>query len=115
MAAVILPVANRADIADSFGNELPCGISVRYARTMNDVLEVAPPDIVALRMDRLRRGWEGGRSGTALAGGEVRGPRREGGAYCDRRQSPGSRRGPGRCVPTRPTFLPSSGRPVKAK
>ena len=51
MAAMVLPAANEAEIADSFGNELPCGIRVRYARTMDDVLEVALPDIVAYRTD----------------------------------------------------------------
>ena len=45
MTAVILPAANEPDIADSFGNELPCDISVRYARTMDDVLEMALPDV----------------------------------------------------------------------
>ena len=48
MAGVILPVANKPDIADSFGNETPCGISVHYASTMDEVLELALPDVVVL-------------------------------------------------------------------
>ena len=47
LAAVILPAANAADVAESFGDELPCGISVRYASTMSDVLEVVLPDVLA--------------------------------------------------------------------
>ena len=47
LAAVILPSANAADVAESFGDELPCGISVRYASTMSDVLEVVLPDVLA--------------------------------------------------------------------
>ena len=46
MAAVVLPVANEADIAESFGGELPGGITVHYARTMDDVLEIVLPDVV---------------------------------------------------------------------
>ena len=46
MAAVVLPVANEADIAESFGGELPGGITVHYARTMDDVLEMVLPDLV---------------------------------------------------------------------
>ena len=46
MAAVVLPVANEADIAESFGGELPGGITVHYARTMDDVLEMVLPDVV---------------------------------------------------------------------
>ena len=44
---MILPAANAADVAESFGDELPCGISVRYASTMSDVLEVVLPDVLA--------------------------------------------------------------------
>ena len=47
MAAVILPSANAADVAESFGDELPCGISVRYGSTMSDVLEVVLPNVLA--------------------------------------------------------------------
>ena len=38
---MILPAANEADFADIFGDELRCGIGVHYARTMDDVIEVA--------------------------------------------------------------------------
>ena len=47
MTAVLLPAANEADVVESFGGELPCGITVHYARTMDDVLGVALPDILA--------------------------------------------------------------------
>ena len=47
MAAVVLPLVNETDVAESFGGELPGGITVHYARTMDDVLGVALPDIVA--------------------------------------------------------------------
>ena len=46
MTAVILPSANAVDIAESFGDKLPCGITVRYARTMHDVLAVVLPDVL---------------------------------------------------------------------
>ena len=42
LAAVILPSANAADVAKSFGDELPCGISVRYASTMSDPATLMP-------------------------------------------------------------------------
>ena len=45
MGAVILPAANRADVAESFGGGLPCGIGVRYVRTMEDVIEAALPGV----------------------------------------------------------------------
>jgi len=47
MAAAVLPVANESDIAESFGGELPGGITVHYARTMDDVLGVVLLGIVA--------------------------------------------------------------------
>ena len=46
MAEAVLPAANAADVAEHFGRELPGGISVRYARTMDDVLEVVLPDVL---------------------------------------------------------------------
>ena len=45
MAEAVLPAANAADVAECFGRELPGGIRVRYARTMDDVLEVVLPDV----------------------------------------------------------------------
>ena len=47
MTAVLLPAANAPDVVDSFGDELPGGITARYATTMDDVLEVMLPDVVA--------------------------------------------------------------------
>ena len=47
MATVVLPAANEADVGESFPGGLPAGISVRYASTMDEVLEVALPDVVA--------------------------------------------------------------------
>ena len=47
MATVVLPAANEPDAGESFPRGLPCGISVRYASTIDEVLEVALPDIVA--------------------------------------------------------------------
>ena len=47
MTAVVLPRGNEADIAESFGDEPPRGIRVCYARTMDDVLEVVLPGVVA--------------------------------------------------------------------
>ena len=47
MATVVLPAANEADAGESFPGGLPSGISVRYASTMDQVLEVALPDVVA--------------------------------------------------------------------
>ena len=47
MTAVILPSANEADIAESFGGELPCGITVHHVREMDEVLESVLPDVVA--------------------------------------------------------------------
>ena len=47
LAAVVLPSANKADISESFGDGLPCGIAVRYVRTMGDVLAVVLPDAAA--------------------------------------------------------------------
>ena len=47
MTAVVLPRGNEADIAESFGDEPPGGIRVCYARTMDDVLEVVLPGVVA--------------------------------------------------------------------
>ena len=46
MTAVILPAANKADVTDIFGDELPCRITIHYARTMDDVFEVVLRDIV---------------------------------------------------------------------
>ena len=47
MTAVLLPAANAPDVVDSFGDELPGGITARYATTMDDVLEVVLPDVVS--------------------------------------------------------------------
>ena len=47
MMAVLLPAANAADVVESFGDELPGGITARSATTMDDVLEVVLPDVVA--------------------------------------------------------------------
>ena len=47
MTAVVLPRGNEADIAESFGDAPPGGIRVRYAQTMDDVLEVVLPGVVA--------------------------------------------------------------------
>lgn len=47
MTAVLLPAANEADVVENFGDELPGGITARYATTMDDVLEVVLPDVVA--------------------------------------------------------------------
>lgn len=47
LAAVVLPSANEADIVESFGDGLPCGITVHYAREMEAVLAVVLPDVVA--------------------------------------------------------------------
>ncbi len=57
MTAVILPAANEPDVAESFVDGVPCGLSVRYARTMDDVLAAALPDAAGGRgpveVDRL--------------------------------------------------------------
>ena len=47
MTRVILPASNAADVAETFGDELPGGITACYATTMDDVLEEALPDVVA--------------------------------------------------------------------
>lgn len=47
MATVVLPAANEADVGESFPGGLPSGIGVRYASTMDEVLKVALPDVVA--------------------------------------------------------------------
>ena len=47
MTAVLLPAANAPDVVDSFGDELPGGITARYATTMDDVLEVVLPDVLS--------------------------------------------------------------------
>ena len=48
MTAVLLPAANAADVDESFGDELPGGITVlRYATTMDGVLEVVLPDVLS--------------------------------------------------------------------
>ncbi len=44
MTAVVLPAANEPDVAESFADGLPCGLGVRYAGTMDDVLAAALPD-----------------------------------------------------------------------
>ena len=46
MTDVILPRANRQDVDESFGNALPTGLDVHYAVTMDDVLNVALPDLL---------------------------------------------------------------------
>ena len=46
MTAVVLPAANEPDVAESFADGLPCGLGVRYAGTMDDVLAAALPDAV---------------------------------------------------------------------
>ena len=45
--AAVLPSANEADVAESFGDGLPCGIRVHYAKEIDDVLAVVLPDVVA--------------------------------------------------------------------
>ena len=47
MTRVILTASNAADVAETFGDELPGGITACYATTMDDVLEEALPDVVA--------------------------------------------------------------------
>ena len=47
MATVVLPASNEADVGESFPRGLPYGISVHYAETMDHVLKVALPDVVA--------------------------------------------------------------------
>ena len=47
MATVVLPAANEPDVRESFPRGLPYGISVHYAETMDHVLMVALPDVVA--------------------------------------------------------------------
>ena len=46
MTTVILPAANELDVAESFAEGLPSGISVRHARMLDDVLATALPDAV---------------------------------------------------------------------
>ena len=48
MTTVLLPSGNEADVAESFGDELPGGLTARYATTMDDVLEAVLPDIVGV-------------------------------------------------------------------
>ena len=43
---MLLPSGNEADVAESFRDELPGGIRVCYATTMDDVLAVVLPDVV---------------------------------------------------------------------
>ena len=47
MATVVLPAANEPDVGENFPRGLPDGISVHYAETMDQVLKVALPDVVA--------------------------------------------------------------------
>ncbi len=42
------------DVAYIFGEALPCGIGVHYAKTMDDVLNVTLPDILAYRVETSR-------------------------------------------------------------
>ena len=42
-----LAVGQRGGVAESFGDGLPCGIRVHYAKEIDDVLAVVLPDIVA--------------------------------------------------------------------
>ena len=46
MAGVIVPHANRQDVKESFGDSLRPGLDVHYALTMDDVLNVALPDVL---------------------------------------------------------------------
>ena len=45
MATVILPAANEPDVGESFPRGLPYGMSVRYASTMDEVIEVVLPEV----------------------------------------------------------------------
>ena len=77
MAEAVLPAANAADIAEHFGCELPGGISVRYARTMDDVLEVVLPDVFDVsphRRGRDRSATTKTASTTAASTGRRTGP-----------------------------------------
>ena len=77
MAEAVLPAANAADIAEHFGCELPGGISVRYARTMDDVLEVVLPDVFDVsphRRGRDRSATTKTASTTAASTGHRTGP-----------------------------------------
>ena len=47
MTAVLLSAGHETDLTESFGDELPGGLTAHYATTMDDVLEVVPPDVVA--------------------------------------------------------------------
>ena len=47
VTTVLLPAGNEADVAESLGDELPGGPTARYATTMDNVLEVVLPDVVA--------------------------------------------------------------------
>ena len=47
MAGVVLPAANESDIPERFGGGPPGGITVHYARTMDDVFGMVLPGIVA--------------------------------------------------------------------
>ena len=47
MATVVLPAANEPDVGENFPRGLPCGISVHYAETMDHVLKMAWPNVVA--------------------------------------------------------------------
>ena len=44
---MLLPSGNEADVDESLGDELPGGLTARYATTMDDVLEVVLPDVGA--------------------------------------------------------------------
>ena len=61
MAGVILPQANRQDVNESRGGALPPGLDVHYAVTMDDVLEVALPDVLCQRALGNDRFWTEGR------------------------------------------------------
>ena len=47
LAAVVLPASNEPDVVESFGDGLPHGLRVHYAATIEDMLQVVLPDIVA--------------------------------------------------------------------
>ncbi len=49
MTAVVLPAANEPDVAESFADGPPCGLGVRYAGTMDDVLAAVLPDAVGVQ------------------------------------------------------------------
>ena len=47
LAAVVLPASNEPDVVEGFGDGLPDDLRVHYAATIDDVLRVALPDVMA--------------------------------------------------------------------